>query len=110
MATVALPSTGGATVPQFRVELPAAAPGQAVSFKLPAGALTTNPASATAAAPAQALMADGNPLPSWIKFDAATQTFTVTEIPSGAQTSLALKFLGADGSVAAEAKLELAKP
>lgn len=70
------------------------AKGRAFSWQLPAGSFTDIDRADTLTYTAR--LANGKPLPSWLKFDAATQTFSGTA-PAGSTSAIDVKVVASDG-------------
>lgn len=70
------------------------AKGRAFSWQIPAGSFRDIDRADTLSY--TATLANGKPLPSWLKFDAATQTFSGTA-PSGSTAALDVKVVASDG-------------
>jgi hypothetical protein len=65
---------------QVHVAAEAASPGKSFSFELDPHAVAGHAADA----PVKIAQVDGKPMPSWLKFDATSKTFTASEVPPGA--------------------------
>lgn len=65
-----------------------------ISWQLPAGSFADVDLGDTLSYSAQ--LADGSALPSWLRFDAATQTFS-GEVPKGAKVSMDIQVIASDG-------------
>jgi hypothetical protein len=74
------PSASQSGMIQVNVAAEAAVPGKSFTFELDPHALTGHDGNA----PVQIAQPDGKPMPNWLKFDAASKTFTANEVPAGA--------------------------
>jgi hypothetical protein len=74
------PSASQSGLIQVNVAAEAAAPGKSFTFELDPHALTGHEGSA----PVKIAQPDGKPMPNWLKFDAASKTFTANDVPAGA--------------------------
>ena len=74
------PSASQSGVIQVNVAAEVAAPGKTFTFELDPHAVAGHAANA----PMKIAQVDGKPMPSWLKFDAASKTFTASEVPPGA--------------------------
>jgi hypothetical protein len=80
VAVARAPSSTETGLIQVQVAPDAAAPGKTFSFELDPHAVAGHAADA----PVKIAQVDGTPMPNWLKFDAASKTFTANEVPPGA--------------------------
>ena len=80
VAVARAPTSSETGLIQVQVAPETAAPGKSFSFELDPHALAGHAPNT----PVKIAQVDGKPMPSWLKFDAASKTFTANEVPPGA--------------------------